>query len=240
MACLAERIAQLEQTQLSWLNRKTQRAVNELEQAAGELHSLEAELDNFLLDYYDKVGSYIEQLHELEEELSVYVQREEALCENGWQLSLDVAERKASSGDLKKLYRELARRYHPDCQPNQRPEQADIIKQINNAYARKDIAALWRIKLQSDQQIEDERSALMTQLECAQHALKDIEARRARLEKSPAYALMRRSFEARLCGRDLVQTVVNSVSAQIEETRRKLVATKIRHHYMEPAGAAVA
>lgn len=235
--------------QLMALENRSNTTLHALDAACEDLRALEGELERFLSNYYGRVGGYFEQLQKIEQELEAFRATymwspAQAVLENAKQFN-EVTSKELSKqldDEMKQLYRSMAKEYHPDAP---RGEQAvaqmkeDVIKTINNAYARRNIGELWKIKWEMERaaaQTKTQAHEKMVQLErhCEkmQQSLHEVQRRRKKLEQSPAYALMQRAFQLRLCGQDFIEIVTSNVMSQIEARRRELVNTKIKQLYV--------
>lgn len=224
-----QRISRKWQRQLTALQARNDRTVSKLDSACDTLRRLETEIEFFLDDYYGRVGASIEQLRQLEQEIT--------------QLSGEAAEPVKNQDapdaplpgldrDLKTLYRALAMQCHPDI-AGEEAHNARAIRNLNDAYAKRNIGELWRIGRELDLTNKDlsatERlTRLKAHCERMQQTLEAVETRRMALEVSPAYALMQRAFHYRLCGQDFIENVQSHIKSQIEEAKRQLVRMQLQ------------
>lgn len=208
-----------------------------LEQSCQTVRQLEAELDAFLQRYYTAVGPRFEELAKLEHEL-------QWLRDTGRPIAPVVPtplpayateHRRAIDAQVKHLYRSMVKECHPDSAPTQASSRQEVMRAINEAYAKRNIADLWRAKCQMETwHYSDDSEALNAHLRVQQEAiaqqLAHIQTRQRELESSAAYALMQRALQLKLCGQDFIEVVQHHVRQQIETTRRELVIAKIKQN----------
>ena len=238
--------------QLMALEFRTKRAVSKLDTACDQLRELESELEHFLNDYYAQVGSYVEELHDIEKQLMQLDASYEA-CSQTPLLDTFVADTHVQimqkknatrlTGELKSLYRTMVKDYHPDMATGSKAVEQlkeDVIRTINDAYARRNLGELYKLKFDMEAKRKghamdkEDKVALYEQRYGAiDRALQDVDQRKARIMSSPAYQLMQRALEARLAGKDLIATIIHDLQQQIRMKQRRMVTTKIRKLYME-------
>lgn len=134
------------------------------------------------------------------------------------------------SQDLKKLYRELARRYHPDMAKNEddRKHRTKLMAQINAAYADKDFEALKMLADHPERVNADEPLAvlLLRQLQQTSRMLRqqifDLKQQRHNLMNCD---LMKLKIEEKLLrrqGRELLKELVTEWEAEYRTLLQKL------------------
>lgn len=226
------------------LQNQAERTLSALDQSCESLRQLEEELNQFISDYYGKVGHYFEELARIEDELQAEEllarQVQAAQVTQAAARSFDAITHKTHSRtierDMKSMYHDMAKRAHPDAAGDSADVEA--MSRLNDAYARRNLGEMWKIKqeLDDDKQsgrAKDRLEQMKAQHEQLQMALEEVEQMRRQLEESPASELMQRAFQMRLCGQDFIQQVTDHVQSQIADKKRKLVTTKIKHRYLD-------
>jgi hypothetical protein len=148
-------------------------------------------------------------------------------------------ERFAPSDRLKKLYREAAKRLHPDLAPNEqeRSRRQHLMAEINQAYESGDEEHLrrvlrdWRDSPESVTGEGPTVELVRTIRKIAQVArrLKDIEAEIAALEESELHQLRTRTEEAERQGEDLLALMATELDERIKRAREQLAALTVGH-----------
>ena len=226
------------------------RALNSLDSSCEALRLLELELDAFLDDYYHHVGTYFEQIAAIEAEIESFKEQPKDIMPTARRIyeSMDVlpkSQSKVLDREIKSLYRDMAKEYHPDAATGVGADvvkqiKEDVIKTLNDAYARKNLGDLWRIRFDlEDDQLGSNLPAelridlLQKRVLLIEQIFEDVERRRLKLEESPACALMQRAFQMRLCGQNFIESVIADVKLQIERKVAELLRAKLKHLYME-------
>lgn len=225
------------------------RALNSLDRSCESLRQLELEIDEFLNDYYHHVGTYFEQISAIEAEIEALntgdvpelMPTAKRIYEN--MEVLPKSQCKALDQDIKTLYRDMAKEYHPDAASGAeavKQIKEEVIKTLNDAYSRKNLGDLWRIRFElEDEQVKGsmhplERIQLLRRrVSMIEQMFEEVEAKRLKLEESPACALMQRAFQMRLCGQNFIEHVIADVKQQIERKQTELLRAKLKHLYME-------
>ncbi len=118
----------------------------------------------------------------------------------------------AEKTELKQLYRQLARRFHPDLAPNEtdRAYRTELMMAINAAYAAADLAQLRQLAQEPDtisqvdysQQDEKLFTLLQQELARVRRRLAEIEQELAALAQHQSAKYMRQAERATAAGRD--------------------------------------
>ncbi len=130
------------------------------------------------------------------------------------------------SAELKRLYRQLARRFHPDFALDEadRSYRTGIMMAINAAYAMGDLGRLEELALEPDSQPQlatdqDLIEALLKEWHRCRRRMEEIELEFVRLEAHPSAELMRRADKAAKEGRELLD--------ELEIELRERIASKL-------------
>lgn len=143
-----------------------------------------------------------------------------------------------AEAQIKTLYRELAKRYHPDLAPSEaeREWRTPHMAAVNAAYAARNLAALQAIASRPDDDARpvpafDSRDALIGSLSRESRRLDELIARLEKefdeLAGSPALGLELNAKFARRAGRDLLGEMAAALQrdiARLEEELRGIVA----------------
>jgi len=126
------------------------------------------------------------------------------------------------SDALKQLYRQLARRFHPDFALNEedRAYRTGIMKAVNAAYAVGDLEKLEKLAQEPDPQQptytdRDMAEALLKELHRCQRRLQEISLELARLEEHPSTELKQSVEIAANQGRDLLDELAAELREKI-------------------------
>lgn len=152
----------------------------------------------------------------------------------------DIPDRFEPTDDIKKLYREVAKRIHPDLAPNEeeRSYREELMKEANEAYSTGDIQKLEEI-LSS---IKDSVSYLVAisiekQIEKIKMKISEVQARIDAIENEINYLLgsdlcqlKMRVEEAEKQGIDLLGKMASQVVSRIKRIENQLY-TIIQEHY---------
>ncbi|MCX6378053.1 MAG: DnaJ domain-containing protein [Armatimonadetes bacterium] len=205
------------------------RMETELEQRELDLMNLQIELRGFESLYLGKVGRYYAELYAIQariaallarqnpQDSTVQKQAEEAQAHaeetereaNENQAKMDKPE-VIPSGDLKKLYRTLARKYHPDFNPGDAKAEAKF-KEVLAAYEAGDEARLREMLRESEGDAESAPSeGIAAKLRRLLLKITQVEERIQKtineitvLKKSSTYTLRERAKRAGQEGRDV-------------------------------------
>jgi hypothetical protein len=197
-------------------------ALQEFEQLWLKLKDMRSAVDEFITEYYTRVGPYLARLENLRCGASVNSQEtlEQALRR------MPSSSPPSFKAELRKVYRELAKTNHPDQGPvNERQQRQARMQMINHAYSQENLASLWKLSL--DQARHSDKTLWQTRLKEIRGNLHHMRRSVEELERSPEYLLMRRAFKARLHGHDLVASVVSTIEQDIskEEKRMQLLGS---------------
>jgi len=128
----------------------------------------------------------------------------------------------AESVALKRLYRQLARRFHPDfaLDEEDRSYRTEIMMAVNVAYAMGDLERLEELALEPDSQPQlftdqDMADALLKEWHRCQRRMGEIEGELEHLEEHPSAELMRRTEAAAENGRDLLEELADELRERI-------------------------
>jgi multidrug efflux pump subunit AcrA (membrane-fusion protein) len=133
----------------------------------------------------------------------------------------------APSGDLKKLFRRLAQKIHPDRADNEsdRAWRTQLMTEANRAYQAGDqaglleVLALWEEGTESRAGREADGDMLSAQLARLKKRIAEIEAELNRLFGSRLYELFTATNIARRTKRDLLQEMADRLDADIAAVR---------------------
>lgn len=138
----------------------------------------------------------------------------------------------APSEDLKKLYREIAKRIHPDLTTDEgeRARRTRLMAEANRAYEDGDQAKLRAILdgwVSSPESVEGEGVAAelvrtIRKIHQVERRLADIEAETLELKSSELHALSQRVELSKTRGRDLLAEMADQLEQQIAAVRTKL------------------
>lgn len=241
-------------TEIAVLEEKLDHTLRSLNMASVQLRAIEHEVEIFLTDYYRRVGRYFEQLEMLDRELETMRTREHPIQPPALHITSRIVEQTNQSiqlrhstieidRELKTIYRSMAKEFHPDVTVEKKSKKApseEIIKQVNEAYSQKNLGELWRLRFELQERellttrnLEQRRDALRVRVQEAEVAVRDVNNRRLKIENSPACALLEKSVEAQLCGKDFADQVIADVVRQIEQRKRDLLNAKLQSLYEE-------
>lgn len=204
------------------LNLQIEQALKYYNLALGTVRKLEHNLNEFLSEYYNKVGKQFQQLVALHER----VVHSSALHFSEFSVPVDDAfyRRTDTQWDahIKSMYRKLIKTYHPDVTGAWKREgqaAGDMIVKINSAYANKDVSMLYRLDMEktiANMSRVQKKAYLRDQLETIQRSVRDLVERRQTIKKSPSYQLMKKVQDAREQGIDLIAVIKEEVQEQID------------------------
>jgi len=138
-----------------------------------------------------------------------------------------LAEPEAAPPDLKKIYRDLARRYHPDHAQNEDDRQfrTQMMAHINAAYAEKDLSTLSALSGESAPH-ETLAGLLLRQLRQRYDKLRqrvfELKQQRQNLLNSDLMQLRTEETLARATGRDLLQEMAQDAEREYQGLLRRL------------------
>jgi predicted nucleic acid-binding Zn-ribbon protein len=244
--------------QYETIHEKLARLRNTLVQARDELIDDEAKLADrlaevhaFEAEYEAKVGHLVDQLAHLEEELKEYLRRiqslrDEAVFGAGYQ-SVDEQYRRtwkvprkakpkppakplppATEAQIKKVYRNLARRFHPDLASSdeERAYRTDKMQAINDAYAARSMVELMALAEELDdvhpgrqavsgQTDEEMVKALEGEIERILRRQREIETELRNIHRRPSVELSLEVKFAQRQGRDLLAEMTRELERKI-------------------------
>jgi len=141
----------------------------------------------------------------------------------------------APSGDVKKLYRQLAQKIHPDRARDEqdRAWRTQLMAEANRAYrggdetGLREILALWQEGAGRTPAYREAAApaGLMAQVACVRRRLAEIEGELNRIYGSRLYELFAAANMARRQGRDLLQEMADRLDLQIAAAQAELAGT---------------
>jgi hypothetical protein len=205
-----------------------------------EQATLEAELAAFNADYLREVVTVLAELHEVEAKIAALVAGRSGSAEDRAAASSARARARETTaavkaippapgplptGDLKKLFREAAKRMHPDLAPDDetRRHAEAFMKRLNLAFSNSDAEAIGDLVRQWDSSRpapEDGArrvSALVTAIDRAQARLDEV-------RNSELAAMMERAMAAAAAGTDLMAEWRRSADVALAAARVRLAA----------------
>jgi len=147
-----------------------------------------------------------------------------------WAQTPDAARAFAPTGDLKKLYRKLAQKIHPDRARDEadRAWRTQLMSEANRAYRAGDqtglaeVLSLWQEGSGTRAEPETDTQRLAGQVAALKRRVAEIEGELNRLFGSKLYELFTAAQIARRTGRDLLQEMALRLDADIEAARARL------------------
>jgi hypothetical protein len=137
-----------------------------------------------------------------------------------------------SSPEMKRLYREVAKRIHPDLTSDRkdRAKRQQLMAEANQAYERGDEARLNKIFTEyewSPDAVQGEGPGaelirVIRRISQARGRLGEIEAELQELLRSDLYQLKVRVDDAQSHGRDVLKEMISKVEDQIAQAKRRL------------------
>ena len=217
-----------------------------------DLATLQAELHSFEGTYLRVVGSRLAELDEIEAQIAEAgarnqpkdreAQERASQARAQAQDSAQAVEAEQAAGkrepfmpseDLKKLYREVAKRIHPDLATDESERQRRH-ELMTGAYEQGDAARLEAILRDWESSPESvkgegpgaELVRVIRKIAQVENRLRAIDAEIARLEESDLYHLKNQVDQAEKEGRDLLADMAVRVNQQVVDARRRLRSTK--------------
>ena len=214
------------------LRRRIATMLDELDSSCRSLRSVQTELDDFLVQYYRRVGPWFEKLEQLH--ARYYGQDTVSTVPNLLMHMPSTGQGKrtlrAVDREVRALYRRLVKSCHPDASRHCGEQTAmPDIRAVNAAYGRKEIGTLWQLDWQASerrrqrQKVRKRRAELVERYDALVVTLTQLRDQEKTLRNSAAYQLMERDFVARLQSRDLAGSVIAEVKRDIAELERKLL-----------------
>jgi hypothetical protein len=232
--------------------KREEQAALEAELADRELRAanLRAELGAFERQYLHFVGSRYAELDEKKAQIAERLVREqpeneraqqaaraararadETKCAAGEKTSQEPHAFK-SSPEMKRLYREVAKRIHPDLTSDRddRAKRQQLMADANRAYERGDESSLSKILTEyecSPEAVAGEGAGaelirVIRRVSQARSRLAEIEAEMQGLLRSDLYQLKSRVDEAEKGGRDILKEMIGQVDEQIALANQRL------------------
>jgi hypothetical protein len=224
-----------------------------------------AEVNAFEFEFEEKVGHLLDRLELLEQEIARYNERiqivrsreiygqahipVEAQYRRTWQTPRTSAPTPppeplpaATEAEIKRLYRQLARRFHPDLAADEadRRRRTDKMQAINDAYAARSMAELIALSDEADDIISIGRpgqarqadaplaEVLQNELVRIQKRLREIESEIKGLHLKPSVALSLEVKVARSRGQDLLAEAAANLERKIarQEVERDMLKSQ--------------
>lgn len=230
---------------------------NELTERELDLSTLEAELRAFERRYLRTVGVKYAELDDLEAQIAEAMARlnpkDTSAREQATQARTQGHESAQAAGtakeskqpnefkppeDLKKLYREIAKRVHPDLanDDEERARRTDFMTEVNRAYQDGDIARLQAILAEwegSPDAIKGEGVGadlvrIIRKIAQVRERLQAIETKIAQLKESDLFKLRDKVREVEREGRDLLAEMATTLTGGIVSLRSRLDDVKSR------------
>ena len=236
------------QQKLARLRQQVEQAQAELIDAEAELVDRQAEVNAFEFEFEARVGHLLDKLAALETEIEGYNELIEAVrnrqifgnlylsaeqqFKRAWERPPDFAPKPpsqppspATEAEIKQLYRQLARRFHPDLAANEadRAYRTEKMSAINNAYAARSLTELTALAQESDlppgsstpnteaQMLE----ALTAELARCRRRLQEVRVALKSLQQRPSVKLGLEVKLARRRGKDLLGELAADLTQKI-------------------------
>ncbi len=191
--------------------------------------ALEISLDEFHeTEYWPRVGIHAEKLDTLRNKILGRGIRPDAVRRKKHPraaVKKDDSIKPEEKNELKKLYRELAKRYHPDAAPHAQDKQyyETRMAAVNEAFANGDLRKLRRMYKDSKAEIKDSRESDESRLQTLRideailsQLLRDYKGRLEDLERSFSNRLMRDVRENAKHGVDVLADMADGFKRRIE------------------------
>lgn len=184
------------------------------------LQDIENDVSDTFFEEREKINNLEDETSESSKEYKQHLEKEE-------QSRLD----EESKQDLKRLYRELAKKYHPDrsTDKKQSEDYHKIMAEINDAYKAKDIERLRSFAERAEREDKIAKETLEEKLDRLKHddavlsgIIAKLEAEFRSLKLSGTQKLMEKVQLAKERGDDLLQQLAAKLKSQIAESQVKL------------------
>jgi DnaJ-domain-containing protein 1 len=212
---------ELEKKRRELSTRETELAEREL-----ELTTLQAELHSFEREYLRVVGSRYTELDRIEAQIAEYM----AYLESSRDFK--------PSESLKKLYREVAKRIHPDLATDEeeRQRRQNLMAEANQAYEDGDderLRAILHGWESSPESVKGEGAAAelirtIRKIAQSQERLKTIQEEIEDLEQTELYQLKTKVITAQQAGQDLLAEMTFQLDEQIVAAKQQLEELKTK------------
>jgi len=198
------------------------------------LKNIEKEVSETFTEERRHMGDLEDEASEFSEEYREYLEQEK----EGPTLDTEAQE------ELKKLYRKLARKFHPDLAKNdkQRTEFHKIMSAINEAYKNGDLETLEKYMRQAEREEkiaketpEEKLARLKEDYEIMLGIIAKLRAELADSEASETYKLRDKVNQAKKEGRDSLQELATSIQKEIEENQ--VLLDELVSQYKETIGS---
>ena len=208
--------------------KKAELAALETELAENELNlaTFQGELNAFEKEYMRIIGIRYTELDRIEAQIEEYI----ALLESTQDFK--------PSSELKKLYREVAKKIHPDLATDEeeRQRRQELMAKVNLAYENGDLEKLtailqdWENSPESikGEGISFELIRIIRQIAQSRDRLKAIQLEITDLEQTELFQLKTKVIEAETVGQDLLADMADELDKQINSAMEKLEELKIK------------
>ncbi len=236
---------------LTRLRASLAKSQDELIEAEAELADFIAEVNAFEFEFESKVGHLVDKLSALEAEVDDYLHRIKSLrneqifgssyrtVEDQYRRTWQVPPKSAptpppeplppaTEAEIKKLYRQLARRFHPDLASDEadRAYRTDKMQAINDAYAARSMIELMTIANTPDNILvgspvprektdEEMVKALQGEITRCQRRIQEIKMTIQNIHNQPSVELSLEVKLARRQGRDLLAEMAAELERKI-------------------------
>lgn len=250
--------------ELARLRAKVEDARQQLVEAEANLAEQRLDIEAFEFEYQARVGVLLAQLEQIDAEVKLYLDRiqqqrnertfgtafssVEEQYRQTWQAPRQEPSRpkpapisENSAAQIKNLYRQLARRYHPDLAADEaeRAHRTEMMTAVNDAYAARSLAELLALAKELEnkgqgvsavkgQTGEDMVQALSAELQRIQRRLRQIDLE---LHSLHTHHLVELSLEAKFAqqkGRDILAEMTAEIERRIarKTVERDMIKTQ--------------
>ena len=205
-----------------------------LSQRESELAKLQSDLRSFETRYLDVVGRRYDELAEIEAQIAQAQGLDSEQAEETWSAADEVGcgQNRFHSEKIKKLYREVAKKFHPDlaADEQERHHRHQLMIEINRAYesrSEEHLQALLEAGLNCAESGGSDGATelvlLTRRLAQVKERLVTVDEEIAQITASEIYKLKLRVENAEAVGLDLLADLVAQVERQITKARNRLV-----------------